>query len=202
MDLAKYYFKNGCTNCNGGEVFYLENAFLYKCRKCKAFAHAHREKTLHAKKHEPFQYLADQNINNLRKTLEDLFNRLWRDKITYNVGTKKRRESLINIVYQYNIRKLNNDFVRIINIDPATKKCSVISFEERQVIDDINYLKLDSATNREKSYLWLSEQLNVNYDMCKIGYLSELQLKIAIELCIKHIDYAREKTLKFNSGGT
>lgn len=202
MDLIEKYFKNGCTNCDGGEVFYLESAFIYKCRRCKAFAHAHREETKFADMHEPFQYLANQYINSLRNTLEHLFNQLWRDKVPIIKNNETRYESLINVIYPHNVREIENYFVNVINIDHSSKTCTVFAYEENRIIDDVKYSKLKPVTNREKAYLWLTQSLNLDYDLCKIGYLSESQLKTAIEMCNKHIHYARKRAARISTGAT
>lgn len=202
MDLSKHYFRNGCTNCNGGEVYYVPEYFIYKCKRCKAFAHAHREKTLFANQHEPFQYLANQYINNLRKNLEESFKRIWRERITYYANGKKRDESMINVIMPVNIRKINDVFVKVISINETYNKCLVFSYEDHLIMENVDLNLLESVSNREKTYLWLSEELNIHYDACKIGFLSESELKTAIKICAKAIDYAKIRAFKQLTGDT
>lgn len=197
-----FYFKNGCTEC-GGEVELFIDTFTYKCKECKACASAHRKDTDHSKKYEPYQYLASTEINELRHTLEKLFNQLWQKKVpfTRDDSLPVTNQPLINIIFPFNVRGYGeDDIVKVIRSKKSVGTCDVIDLNTNKVIEDVIYLELKTISSRDKSHAWLAGELGIKVTECRIGYLSESQLKNAIETCSKNLKDARSKAVANTEG--
>lgn len=199
MNYSEYYYKNGCTIC-GGEVTLDEETFIYTCTNCGAFANSHRKDTEFCKKFEPYQYLASGEINELRKSLESVFSTIWHSRVDYQrEKTSIYSESIINIIFPENIRSLDGDellYVKVINKDKENNTCDVFAFDIQKLYENIVYSDLKPVSNRGKAYVWLAIELGIKVAECKIGYLSESQLKEAIQICSKHLSDARRKAIE------
>ena len=198
-----YYFKDGCTECGGNIIFY-EDSFTYKCEDCGVFASAHRKDTENSKMYEPYQYLADANINTLRTSLEDVFNIIWQTRVKYKRSLGDTyQEAIINIVYPHNIRNMpgpEDQFVKVINANYMKGQCDVYVYNTGKVLEGIDYKELAPVKNRNKAFIWLAEELGIKQTECRIGMLSEAQLKAAIEICSKNLSDARKKAIESYSG--
>ena len=200
MDIITKYFKDGCTVC-GGEVTFLEDSYIYKCNDCEAFAAAHRVDTDYSNKYEPYQYLANNEINELRKTLEEVFNTIWqkRMKVKYENSGLINMEAFINIIFPENVRSIINDkliYVKVLKRNTQTNECTIYAFDEEKLIKNYDYEKLQPVTNRGKAYVWLARELGINISECQIGHLSLAQLKEGIEICSKKLTDARKTAIE------
>ena len=205
MNRSLYYYKNGCTNCNGGKVELKESTFTYLCTSCGAFACAHRSNTSFAKKYEPYQYLASVEINSLRKSLEIVFNDIWLKKTRKRIRSEIREVAFINIIYTDNIRIYSNKelhHVKIIKHDKEHSICDVYSFDTENIIKNLPFQYISPITNRQKTYVWLSQELGLKPETCQIGYLTENQLKKAIEVCTKSLNEAKRSATKSLNNAT
>lgn len=205
MDLAKYFYKNGCTVCNNNKIEFYDDSFVYKCQSCGAYASAHRRDSEYAKKYEPYQYLASEQVNVLRKKLESVFNTIWQERISYQRNNDIKTAATINLIFNDNIRVYEEEqepqYVRVLYHDKPNSICDIFSYSSNAILEKIDYEKLNPITNRQKAYVWLSNQLGIQVTNCQIGYLTEIQLRKAIEVCMKALKNARRNSIEFNNSG-
>lgn len=207
MDYTELYYKQGCTKCSG-KVIFIEDTFTYKCTSCGAFANAHRKDTEFSRKYEPYQYMADGETNELRKALENVFGALWNTRVPYMRENSKQpaEECLINIIFPENIRIFEKDleklFVKTIKKDKKNYTSDIYIFDSKEIIEGVPTGSLGTIPNRSKAHVWLAEQLGIAPSGCKIGYLSEANLKEAIGICHKNISDARRKAVESCKGRT
>jgi predicted RNA-binding Zn-ribbon protein involved in translation (DUF1610 family) len=187
------YFENGCTEC-GGEVEYNEASYFYRCSSCGAFVSAHRKATQYSKEGEPTGRLATQEMCNLKKQLDPIFNYFWKSKYVFQVGNKTQEVAPINIVYASYIRKIDKDGEEFYG-EMVTNKDGLV---ELSIVDEsevyrLSHSELRLVTNREKTHVWLSLELGLPVRECKIGYLDKTNLLKALEICTKYKEYAERQ---------
>jgi len=199
MDQAEYFYRNGCTVCEDGKITFNDDTFTYKCMNCGAYASAHRIDSEFSKINEPYQYLANEEVNTLRKKLETIFNSIWQERVDYKRNDDIKTAAIINLIFNDNIRIYQkgdeSQYVRVLYHDKPNSICNVFSYNSNIMFEGIDYAKLDSVTNRQKTYVWLSNQLGIVPQHCQIGYLSEIQLKKAIVICMKGLTNARRNAI-------
>jgi len=202
-EYINYYFPNGCTEC-GGEIKFLNSLFIYKCKECGCFASAHRQNTPNSKKYEPYQNLSTKEINKLRKELRNIFDLLWNSRILIlrkNVPNPIY-EALINIIYTENLRIFEGVEPPFVFVTLTSKgKCDVETLSKEK-IKDLNYQDLKVVRNRDKAYMWLSKELGIPFELCRIGYLTEQQLIKAIEICTQNVNKARTSGINPDQRGS
>jgi hypothetical protein len=183
------YFPNGCEICRG-PVELNEERYVYKCAVCGAFVSAHRSSSEYAEKFEPKGYLASKEINIIRGQLTKAMESLYKSN-----GTSKPLISSISKDFYVEL---------IINSDkPVYGKYEGKSMFDTnlRIVKDINNgtiheLRDDqwkTISYRTKTYIWLSTQLKMDVNACKIKLLDVIKLKEALRIVNSAINYENKK---------
>lgn len=178
MDLSLLYFPNGCTVC-GGKVKLHKSFFKYICENCEAYADSHRESSEYVKKYEPCESLAGKDIHALRETVREKIGKLYLERV--NIG--KKETALINIIYTDHIAKIkkrgDETFIKVLH------KTDKAIFAKRLIDGQLVRTPpgdTETVSNRDKSLIWLAQQLALKGEKCNIGALTGAQLKKSIEI--------------------
>lgn len=182
--MVELYFPNGCNTCNGN-VELIEDKRIYKCLDCGAYVTYHHKTTDFSRMYEPLGYLADEEINRLRKDLKSAIVFFWRHRRSIQTDRYGLLFTApINVVYNkfvvkvdyesdqeygYSIKK-KDDLVNMFLIDI----CKHAVFKKEELIP---------VRNREKTYVWLASELGMPAKGFSIGLLTSKQLKRSIEIC-------------------
>lgn len=183
VNYSNLYFPNGCNIC-GGEVKYHKDIFIYKCNNCEAWADSHRKGTIKNNAFEPTESLANQTTHEIRSKLRHIFGKLYIDKIQRIVKKEIIYTTIINIIYPENIISYNdgrgNSYAKTIY---SKEDIIQIEFISNGLTQYVKTADINKVSNRSKALLWLSLQLNISVDRCKIGFLNINELNKAIEIC-------------------
>lgn len=197
MNYSKYYFPNGCNIC-GSTVSYYEEIFKYKCDNCDAWADSHRKSTIKNNAFEPTETLATPYIHTLRSHLRHVFGKLYVDKIQHIIKGEPIPTTIINIIYPDNIVSYNdkndNWYAKILYNKEHISEIEILATGQIQYAQNSN---INKVSNRSKALIWLSKNLNLSFDQCKIGYLSEENLKKSITLCYNAYIKGAQKSLDY-----
>lgn len=177
------YFPNGCNICKS-PVELLEEKRIYRCTECGASVTYHKLDTEFSKRYEPLGYLANHETNALRKKLKDIISDLWIHKRTLVDGNSIKFVSPINEIYSKYLVKVKylgeDEFGISESVKGEYYNVFLIDFDKYAMFRRDEMM---GVQNREKTYVWIAEELGLNAKDFKIGYLNKDQLTRAIEIC-------------------
>ena len=193
----KEYFPDDCPLCKGKITFNTES-FMYICLGCGGYVSAHRQDTEYTKRYQPEGYLANKEINLLRKAASRAMKPLFMERIKIQGKYAPIDVALINALFE--------DYYVSLYVDEEEKLFGQVISNTNQVdlqvslmdsgkVIEVEKDDTDTISNRDKARIWLARQLGLTYNQCQIKFLNSDQLKRAIELLNTGVLEARRKAI-------
>ena len=195
--IIKEYFPNDCPLCQG-KITFNTNSFMYICLGCGGYVSAHRQDTDYTKKYQPEGYLANKEVNLLRKAASRAMKPLFMERANIQGNHEPINVALINIIFEDYYVSLNIDdserlFAQVIS-QTEQENLQVSLMDSGKVIS-VEREDTDTISNRDKARIWLAKQLGLTYQQCQLKSLNTNQLKRAIELLNTAVLEARRKAI-------
>lgn len=195
--IIKDYFPDDCPICKGKITFNTES-FMYICLGCGGYVSAHRQDTEYTKKYQPTGYMANKEINLLRRAATKAMGPLFMEKVKIQGKHEPITVTLINIVFEnYYVSIHIDDNERLFGevISQTNQVDLQVSLMDSGKVITVEREDVDTISNKDKAKIFLAKQLGLTYHECQLKYLNITQLKRAIELLNTAVLEARRKAI-------
>ena len=196
-EIINKYFPDGCPLCREA-IFFNEETFIYFCRGCGAFVSAHRDDTEFTAKFQPTGYLANKEVNLLRKAVLDAMKPLFLERVKIQGRHNTIETSLVNVLHKDYCVRLRLDDEEIVygkvisNTDQTDYKIFIIDSGKTVTVAPE---ELENVTNRDKTKIWLAQKLGLKVSECNIKHLNEKQLEKALEVLTEGVNESRQQAI-------
>jgi len=196
-ETIKTYFPNGCPICDG-PITFNERTFIYFCLDCGAYVSAHRDDTEFTAKFQPTGYLANKEVNLLRKAVLDAMKPLFLERVKIQGRHNTIETSLVNVLHKDYCVRLRLDDEEIVygkvisNTDQTDYKIFIIDSGKTVTVAPE---ELENVTNRDKTKIWLAQKLGLKVSECNIKHLNEKQLEKALEVLTEGVNESRQQAI-------